>query len=269
MKAKEEVTIAEITYDEEKNCVVVRLSDDGKDLAKQEETKPLEDLTYDDIKDEIGITICDRKRDAKRLEVVPWASIKHCPALAMTYCLYSWPDEEIPMSATWVLSKELMDKKGITTDRMHEAAMRSAFKNPPLLEIPEEHMRIRQTGGWDEYCYFSNSWKEQFRETINKAGTNPKAFVLSNWDVILGVCVAFYPGVLKEIADDLNSGFDVIFPSEHEALILPNPKAISKEELDDLMANYLHWGKDKEWSWNRIYHYDRKTDTLYDRTMEA
>ena len=89
-------------------------------------------------------------------------------------------------------------------------------------------------------------------------------YVLSNESGMYGAGTIFYPDVLKEIADNMETDLFIITSSVHEALIIPNPNCnVDVEELREMIKEVNETAvKDEEVLSDNLYMYDRDSDRL-------
>lgn len=89
--------------------------------------------------------------------------------------------------------------------------------------------------------------------------------IVSNESGMYGASTVFYPGVLREIADNMETDLFVIPSSVHEVIILPDPNfTVDISELRTMIHEVnVTTVKDEEVLSDNLYVYDRETDRLY------
>ena len=89
-------------------------------------------------------------------------------------------------------------------------------------------------------------------------------YVLTNKSRINGAAGIMYEGVLKKLADKLESDMYILPSSIHEVIILPKSTMFNKEELMAMVRDVNTEGvsKDEVLSYT-VYEYDRNTEELY------
>ena len=89
--------------------------------------------------------------------------------------------------------------------------------------------------------------------------------VVTNTSGNLGASAAFYPGVLEELADDMESDLYIIPSSVHETLVIPDPELeMDVECLKDMIheVNSTTVAEEEVLSDN-LYRYDRESGKLF------
>ena len=89
-------------------------------------------------------------------------------------------------------------------------------------------------------------------------------YVLTNKSRINGAAGIMYEGVLKKLADKLESDMYILPSSIHEVIILPKSTMFNKEELMAMVRDVNTEGvsKDEVLSYT-VYEYDRNTEEIY------
>ncbi len=98
---------------------------------------------------------------------------------------------------------------------------------------------------------------------VLEEGKYESLYVLSNSEMHLGAVAVFYPGLLTEIARELDSDLFILPSSIHECLLLPDRGDVSADYLRKIVRNVNDTEVDEEEILSySIYRYSRKDDTL-------
>ncbi|MBQ8638246.1 MAG: hypothetical protein IJ468_03670 [Lachnospiraceae bacterium] len=97
----------------------------------------------------------------------------------------------------------------------------------------------------------------------DRDGSAARVYVISNSSNFFGAWAAFYPGLLKELAQKTGSDLYLLPSSVHEFLAVPVTGSSDVEELERLVSsmNHTHVAPDEVLS-DHVYYYCRSTERV-------
>lgn len=168
-------------------------------------------LQWDRAKDKITYRLLNRKANEKFLEDVPFVPYLDF-AVVFTYLLTI----DDAGQGSIVIHKCHAENWGVDADTLYEAAKKNTVKLLPASYKPMSAMLEDLMPGSGE----------ELPEDI------PDMLVLSNQTKTYGAAAILYDGLLKDIADKMDSDFYILPSSVHEVLLLP--KADDRDIMEDL-----------------------------------
>ncbi len=168
------------------------------------------------------------------LSTVPHRAVED---LALIYRV----DQEEGISV--VVNDRMLASYGISRERLHEDALRSAPERHPCIVRP-----IREVLGLEPA---DRDGEELFPEPLQEL------YVATTADMFRGACVIMYPGMLEEAADRLGGSFYILPSSVHEVLLLPACGTGRAAELSEMVAEINEaMVPEKEKLSDSVYFYD-------------
>ena len=168
------------------------------------------------------------------LSTVPHRAVED---LALIYRV----DQEEGISV--VVNDRMLALYGVSRERLHEDALRSAPERHPCIVRP-----IREVLGLETA---DSDGEEQFPEPLQEL------YVATTADMFRGACVIMYPGMLEEAAERLGGSFYILPSSVHEVLLLPACGTGRAAELSDMVAEINEaMVPEKEKLSDSVYFYD-------------
>ncbi len=208
-------------------------------------------------------------KNHKLLEEVPYI-----PYLDMAIVFYYLLDEEqIDGHATITIRNSHMKMWGITAEDLFSYALTNAGKLlPPAIRNMEDLMReilYRQNypmqhkhNPWNPEWPGELSMDELLRDMIHHGGRAPM-YILTNRSRRYGAGCILYPGLLKQIGQEIHSNFYVLPSSVHETILLPDLGLENPEVLLEMVkeVNESEVPEEEVLS-DSVYYYDIKKDHL-------
>ena len=201
---------------------------------------------YDTVKDRIVIRLVNRAANQELLEEIP-----HLPFLDMAIIFHILVelDEEGERMATMLIRNEHLEGWNAEIEDMYAAAVRNTERLLPS-EMASMFMIIEE---------ILPEW-----ERPDVDDEDDFMYVLTNNRRSFGACTILYPGRLEVIGMYLKENYYVLPSSVHEVIILPESKAVGKEELMQIVCEINHTQvPDEEILSDHVYYYDIKKEHLY------
>ncbi len=202
--------------------------------------------SYENICNRLFIRLSNEKRNRELLKEIPYTMFRD---LAVTYHILLNKDEA-GMSSV-MITNALMEQYGVTKKQLHEDALRSSMiQFPALFENSSEFMEMHVQG------------KILPKEERDISGDEMK--VLTNEAGVNGAAVIVYPGLAKQIADQLDSSYCIIPSSIHELYITTLLSFGDLYEIHEMVRHVNgHYVKEEEYLSDKLYVYHRETGKLY------
>lgn len=200
---------------------------------------------YELIRDKIIIRLINREANEKLLEEVPYISFLD---LAIIFHVLVELDEQGERMATMLIKNEHLKWWNISVEEIYPIALNNTEKLLPS-EMSSMFMVIEEILPEWEKPEFND--EEDFM------------YVLTNIRRSFGACAILYPGRLEGIGKYLKENYYVLPSSVHEVIILPESKAVGKEELNQIV-NEINYSQvpDEEILSDNAYYYDIKKKYL-------
>nr|WP_297936158.1 DUF5688 family protein [uncultured Blautia sp.] len=213
---------------------------------------------YDKVKDSLFIRVCNSKENEELLKNVPHVEIED---MAVT-CHILVAKDKIGISSTTV-TNDMLKSYGMREEQLINDALESSPRvNPPEIVNMDELM---------EQIY-----REQFTmmgynedEITKMLEDMPRAeipmIVVTNEDRVNGAATMFYPGVMDEIGEKLNSKFFVLPSSLHETIVVLNDGNMEYKSLLAMVTEINATQVDtQDKLTDQVYHYD-VTDKVFEK----
>lgn len=200
---------------------------------------------YECVKDKIVFRLINREANRKLLEEIP-----HLPYLdlAVIFHVLVELDEQGDRMATMLIRNEHMEWWNASVDELFRKAIVNTERLLPselssMFMVIEEILPEWERPEMDE--------EEDFM------------YVLTNNRRSFGACTILYPERLEMIGMYLKENYYVLPSSVHEVIILPESKAVGKDELTQIVCeiNYTQV-PDEEILSDHVYYYDIKMNEL-------
>lgn len=202
-------------------------------------------MSFEGIKDKIVYKLINYNANRKLLSLVPHKKILD---LAMVY--YCILGEIEDGNATALIYNSNIKNWHIKEDELYRTAVSNTPKLLPV-KIYEMSELIKYVDTAEGRYSLDDPWCSNL-------------YVLTNKSRINGAAGIMYEGVLKKLADKLESDMYILPSSIHEVIILPKSTMFNKEELMAMVRDVNTEGvsKDEVLSYT-VYEYDRNTEELY------
>lgn len=141
----------------------------------------------------------------------------------------------------------------ITKDELWENVFENAQKNAPARITGLFELIEKITG---QRCSF-----DELGEMSGASGM----YVITNEQGMYGASAAFYPEVLRSLADDMETNLYIIPSSVHEVIILPDPNLCMDIDSIRAMINEVNETtvRDEDVLSDNLYGYDRESDRIF------
>ncbi|MCR5448816.1 MAG: DUF5688 family protein [Solobacterium sp.] len=202
--------------------------------------------SYENICDRLFARLSNEKRNRELLKEIPYTMFRD---LAITYHILLNMDDA-GMSSVMITNK-LMEQYGVTKKQLHEDALRSSMiLFPAVFENSTEFMEMHVQG------------KVLPKEDRDISGEEMK--VLTNEPGVNGAAVIVYPGMLEQIADQLDSSYCIIPSSIHELYITTLLSFEDLYEMQQIVRHVNgHYVKEEEYLSDKLYVYHRESGKLF------
>lgn len=229
-------------------CEVIK----ERDVLKYQRIAPLEELTWETVKDKVFCRLVNLGRNKKKLADMPYMEYLD---LAVT-CRWLHSADEKGVASADVTYAE-MEMFGVTKEELFAQARINTEKLFPV-EFKSLLSMIEAIRGR------KFSLKEAgIKENMDmEADSRIDMYVLTNTTGINGAGVILYPNVLKRIAEQLNTDTLYLLPSSvHEFMVLPECNSV--EDMKELVAEANHCAvAGVDVLSDSVYRYDRVTDRV-------
>lgn len=165
--------------------------------------------------------------------------------LEATY--YAILEEDEKGIKTFLITKDILKKFGVSVEQLHEDAIKNSIKKEPA-EAEGLVDMVRDFIGEDLEEKTSNT-------TANTTVLRTKH--------LFGAKAIAYPGVLKSIAEKTGKDFYIIPSSIHEVLLMPMNSDINPDQIREMIHDINSTVLDKEdFLSDSLFCYDREKDRI-------
>ncbi len=200
---------------------------------------------YQNIKDKIIYKLVNQERNGELLDQVPHDRYLD---LAILYFVLVDMDKSGGQMATMLIRNEHLAWWNVTAEEIRRRAGRNTEKILPY-EFSAMCMVIEEMLGNQEME--EEEWKK-FREQENM-------YILTNHIRSCGASAILYPGRLQAIGDYFKENYFILPSSIHEVIILPESKALPKDEMECVIREVNETQvQAEEFLSNHAYYYDRQ-----------
>lgn len=200
---------------------------------------------YQNIKDKIIYKLVNQERNGELLDQVP--HVRYLD-LAILYFVLVDMDKSGGQMATMLIRNEHLTWWNVTSEEIRRRADMNTEKILPY-EFSAMCMMIEEMLGNQEME--EEEWKK-FREQENM-------YILTNHIRSCGASVILYPGRLQAIGDYFKENYFILPSSIHEVIILPESKALPKDEMECVIREVNETQvQAEEFLSNHAYYYDRQ-----------
>ncbi len=195
---------------------------------------------FNKAKSRIVMKLVNRQRNTKLLEKIPYI-----PFLDLAIVFVCTVTDCLNEYATILIHNEHLNLWNITPSELY----RIAVANSPTL-LPYQFENI------NTYADNYPCWLDEI-----------EVYILTNQPKIHGACCMLYPGLLDEIASQLDSDLVIIPSSIHEVLIIPETYLDHQEQTPPDFSDIIREVNDTELSddevlGDRAYYYRRSSGTI-------
>lgn len=180
-------------------------------------------LEYANVKNNIVYKLINTERNRELLEDIPY--IEFLDLSIVFQCLISKKESHLETLLIHNVHTKLW---GVTVEELYRAAEENTQKLLPhelrnMADVMEEIMKEEDA--------------EEFNhgDCMAELESTKPLYVLTNKKGIDGAVSMIYPGLLKDFADRIGSGFYIIPSSVHEVLLLPSENTEDRENLKDMV----------------------------------
>lgn len=180
-------------------------------------------LEYANVKNNIVYKLIYTERNRELLEDIPY--IEFLDLSIVFQCLISKKESHLETLLIHNVHTKLW---GVTVEELYRAAEENTQKLLPhelrnMADVMEEIMKEEDA--------------EEFNhgDCMAELESTKPLYVLTNKKGIDGAVSMIYPGLLKDFADRIGSGFYIIPSSVHEVLLLPSENTEDRENLKDMV----------------------------------
>ena len=200
---------------------------------------------YQNIKDKIIYKLVNQERNGELLDQVP--HVRYLD-LAILYFVLVDMDKSGGQMATMLIRNEHLTWWNVTSEEIRRRADMNTEKILPY-EFSAMCMMIEEMLGNQEME--EEEWKK-FREQENM-------YILTNHIRSCGASAILYPGRLQAIGDYFKENYFILPSSIHEVIILPESKALPKDEMECVIREVNETQvQAEEFLSNHAYYYDRQ-----------
>lgn len=191
---------------------------------------------YASIKDKLIVELVPQEGNENMLVAIPHRKIEDMVAI---YRIVLDSGEDV--RATVLVNNTLLERLGISTDQLHEAAIAASMTNlPPVVKNMGEVLR-EMSGAKDDFTTFPDSPLQ----------------CITNSERFMGASVILYPGLLDEVAEQLGENFFILPSSIHEVLAIPESGGHNYHALEMMVRNINETEvAPVDRLSNNVYHYD-------------
>ncbi|MDO4649671.1 MAG: DUF5688 family protein [Eubacteriales bacterium] len=199
---------------------------------------------YSQMKDRLFVDVVGAERNAGILSKVPHVQVED---MAMVYRIQvGQRDGEV---ASALITNQMMDSMGVTTEQLHEDALANAAQLHPA-KVQNLSEVLAEMSGMPVEMIESSA---------------PPLIVVSNEDKIKGASALFYPDMMDQIAKQVGGDFFVLPSSIHEVLAMPDTGELNVDELKAMVTSINGDVVDPaDVLTDQVYHYDSK-DRIFER----
>lgn len=201
---------------------------------------------YEMVKDKIVIRLVNRKANQKLLREVPCLPYLD---LAIIFHVLVELDEQGERMATMLIRNEHLEWWNVSVDEMYGEALGNTERLLPS-ELSSMFMVIEEVlPEWE---------RPEMQEDEDFM------YVLTNDRRSFGACTILYSERLKMIGMYLKENYYVLPSSVHEVIILPESKAVGKDDLTQIVYEINHTQvPDEEILSDNVYYYDIEKAQLF------
>lgn len=201
---------------------------------------------YEMVKDKIVIRLVNKSENEKLLEDIPYLPFMD---LAVIFHVLVELDEQGERMATMLIRNEHLEWWNVSAEEMYSFAVCNTEKLLPS-DMASMFMVIEEILPDWERPEIEN--EEDFM------------YVLTNNRRSFGACTILYPGRLEAIGMFLKENYYILPSSVHEVIILPESKAVEKEELVQIVCEINHTQvPEEEILSDNVYYYDIRKKQLF------
>ncbi len=207
-----------------------------------------QDLTFENIKDNLTIRVMEGKRNIQFLSNIPFMSVGNG---FVAVCDIKVVEEDAGYWRT-TINQNLMEENHYDKNEMFKAALENSQEKNPVI----------MTSIMDQL------FGEGDKNLMDMDGIIPEEskdnmYVISTHEGLLGATAFFYPGIREKISEKLGEGYYALPSSINEILVVPESCAPPIKDIIDMVYEANHSVVDpKEVLSDNIFFFDRDTKTL-------
>ena len=205
-------------------------------------------LDYEKVKERLFIRVSNAELNSG---VVGYAPHKQVEDLVITYHILASLGEDGMGSA--MVTNSLLENFGVSQEQLHADAMVNSEKLlPPSIQGMEKTMG--RLMGMNMEMDVPKTFAGQLEDVDFKTDM---MLVLSNTQNVNGAAVMFYPDVLAQIGDRMQTNFFILPSSVHEVILVANDGSRSYKEFEAMVREInSNEVSPKDKLSDNVYHYD-------------
>lgn len=213
-------------------------------------------MDFDKVKDKVIFKLISYERNQKLLENMPY--VMYCD-LAIIFNVLLERDEKGQMTVP--IHNYHIKLWGITEEELYQLAKKNTPKlyHAELTPMDELMEQLKRDEG-------ENSADDFYERTVDfNAEISPlPLYILSNTSLLNGATVILYDGLLRNIAEEMESDLILLPSSIHEIIILPDIEGLDIK----VMEENVRWINKREVAVkdvlsDNIYKYNKEKDNVY------
>lgn len=218
------------------------------DANIQAETITKQLMNYEDVKDKLEIHLCDTKKNSNRLQGM--IHTEHGDFSATYHIRIS--DMTQDGVASTPVTPQHMETWGITTDQLHQDALKSDLQKGAQFADIMEMMESMMTGEEPKNLL-----------TSGDRGGGDGMYCLTNSEKLNGASLLLQDNLMQQIGGIVGSNFYVLPSSVHETLIVPDNGMLDLRELSVMVYDINRAEVEpQDWLSDNVQYYDMETRTL-------
>ncbi|MCP1110898.1 DUF5688 family protein [Ohessyouella blattaphilus] len=219
----------------------------------RETTISTPEMDYDKIKDRLAVQLVSIDHNKERLKDLLYKPLGN--GFAFTYSIIqnviSGNDARLYITRAMATNHHY-DLQSLSVDALEATAKRSPAVFADMESIMEEMTGEREKDSLPELS-----------DDLSFGDNTEPMFVLSNPERVHGATCLYYPEAQEQIARAIGDSFYVLPSSVHEQIIVPEGKALSPEDLKQMVkeVNDSQLSPDELLSYD-VLHYDKNSKEL-------
>ncbi|MBQ8188339.1 MAG: hypothetical protein IJZ44_01005 [Lachnospiraceae bacterium] len=212
-------------------------------------------LDFSRAKEHIMFRLVHYKRNKKRLEHMP--HIRYLDLALTFYFEMDWLPQNHGQASVQI-ENEHLKLWGIDEGILYDLALHNTMTHFPALHKPMCEVILQMIAG--EGVALTDDETYEFQ----KENGDIPMYVLTNEKSYFGAACLYYPGVLKQLADCMESDLIVLPSSVHEVILLPTAEEDDYQKINEMIRDInMHQVAEEEVLSDHLYYYDREREELW------
>ena len=195
---------------------------------------------YEKLKDSLFISVASAEKLGDMLDRIPHRDVED---MVIMYRAFIDTDKNDTMSASVIITNEMIESLGISAETLEHDAMRQAPNLLPSMCCLLNDMVLSMTFGTDT-------------PVLSGRGDGPA--VITNETGAYGAAALFYPGTMEKISDYFGGDFVVLPSSIHELIAMPARDADTSMLKQMVQAINFNVVSDRDQLTDNVYYYDAR-----------